>query len=220
MFEFYKALTFNTEPPTLYSFMESIVNYGKEEKTKIKDLASASRSKVFNFEYPITSELKANFETTFLNHYMFRRINFDTFTSFQIHLQVKLQTIMPKYLKMLEGFNKLDFDGEREVHTKESGSTGSITSSGSDSTTTDNRYSNTPQNTLQDVQDGTYLTDYTFNQGNSSSESSSSSTSNLNETITIDKFDTIDEYIKFMKVANNVYELIFKECDPLFYGLV
>ena len=28
------------EPPTLYSLLNSIVNYGEEEQTKIKDLAT------------------------------------------------------------------------------------------------------------------------------------------------------------------------------------
>jgi hypothetical protein len=39
--DFYKALELNNEPPTLYSFMESIVNFDKEDedRTKIRDLA-------------------------------------------------------------------------------------------------------------------------------------------------------------------------------------
>ena len=39
----------NDDPPTLYSIMQSIVNYGKQDKTKIKDLAEESRTTIFNF---------------------------------------------------------------------------------------------------------------------------------------------------------------------------
>ena len=39
----------NDEPPTVYSLLESIVNYGKEQKTKISDLARAGRTTFFDF---------------------------------------------------------------------------------------------------------------------------------------------------------------------------
>ena len=42
----YPFLPRNCEkPPTLYSILESIVNYGKDDKTKIKDLAKVGRTK-------------------------------------------------------------------------------------------------------------------------------------------------------------------------------
>ena len=46
-------------PPTLYSIHESIVNYGKDDKTKIKDLASAGRSTIFDFDYPLSNKIIA-----------------------------------------------------------------------------------------------------------------------------------------------------------------
>ena len=38
-------------PPTLYALLNSIVNFGEEEKTKIKDLAKVGRSTIFDFDY-------------------------------------------------------------------------------------------------------------------------------------------------------------------------
>ena len=38
-------------PPTLYSIMESIVNYGKEKNEKIVDLATNARTTIFDFDY-------------------------------------------------------------------------------------------------------------------------------------------------------------------------
>ena len=226
-YDFYKALSINNEPPTLYSFMESIVNYGKEpeERIKIKDLAAASRNKIFNFDYPV-SELfgKENFETLFLKHFMFRRINFDTFTSFQIHLDVKLNEIMPKYNKLIDGFNRLNFDGDVETHTRSQVDVNNMTSNNTNTNnvTSDVRYNNTPQGELEAIQEGTYLTEYTYNQNESNGTTSTegNSTNNTNENIEIKRVDHIDEYKKFLEVYNNIYEMIFKECESLFYGII
>ena len=47
----------SNKPPTIYFLLESIVNYGKDEKTKIKDLAREGHSRVFDFEYPISNNI-------------------------------------------------------------------------------------------------------------------------------------------------------------------
>lgn len=229
--EIYKQLSMNDEPPTLYSLMQSIVNFNRQpdNQVKIKDLAQYSRETIFDFDYPISESFgKEAFEIMFLNHYMFRRINYDTLTSFQIHLNVKLNNIMPKYNKMIEGFNKIAFDGTVETHTRtltDSKAGNSTTlSQVADHSTNDNRYSDTPQGDLTSVQDGTYLTDYTYNQvnatSNSNSSSSNTSNSNVAENITIKKGDSIDEYKKYLDLINNIYSMIFKECDSLFYGII
>lgn len=243
-----KELSFNMDPPTLYSIMESIVNYDKEEseKVKIRDLPSQARSTIFNFSYPIDEEIlnKEEFETIFLKHYMFRRINFDTVESFRIHLDVKLNSIMPKYLKMLEGFKSLNFLGNVETHIREENvegtdtttrtdsSTSSLSSSATDTTTSTTKFSDTPQDHLTDVTDGSYINEYTeVSNSNSSSSSSNGSnslsssnildkTNTTSETITITKADEIEEYKKYLEVCNSIYEMIFKECDSLFYGVI
>ena len=226
-FEFYKSLSMHDEPPTLYSFMESIVNYSKspDEKVKIKDLPANARSKIFNFDYPVSPLFgKENFETLFLKHFMFRRINFDTFTSFQIHLDVKLNEIMPKYNKLIDGFDRLNFDGDVETHTRTQEDVNNMTSSNTNqnNVNSDVRYSNTPEGELEAVKDGTYLSEYTYNQNESEGHTSTegSSTNNTSENIEIKRVDHIDEYKKFLEVYNNIYEMIFKECESLFYGII
>lgn len=65
----------NENPPTLYAILNSIVNYGKEEKTKIEDLAKESRTQVFTFNYPLSEKVnKEDFETLILNRFLMRRI--------------------------------------------------------------------------------------------------------------------------------------------------
>lgn len=245
---FIDGLMFNDLPPTLYSIMESIVNYDKEEneKVKIRDLPSQARSTIFNFTYPINETVlnKEEFETIFLKHYMFRRINFDTVESFRIHLDIKLNSIMPKYLLMLDGFSKLNFLGNVETHTRSENiigrdstsrtdnSTNNLSNTTSDSTTSKTKFSDTPQNLINDVDDGAYVSEYTdvSNTGSATSTSNGSSsltssnitdkTNSTSETITITKADEIEEYKKYLEVCNSIYEMIFKECDSLFYGVI
>ena len=83
--------TWNEKPPTLYSILESIVNYGTDDKTKIKDLAKSGRETIFNFTYPLSNKVtKEDFECMILNHFIMRRIGFETVTAFRIQLNVKL----------------------------------------------------------------------------------------------------------------------------------
>lgn len=247
--EFNKALSMCDLPPTLYSIMESMVNYDNPDPVKIKDLSTYAKSKIFDFYYPV-SELfpKDRFEDLFLKHYMFRRINYDTVTSFKLHLEVKLNDIMPKYYKMLEGFNGINFDGDVETHTRtqtdsktstsnsinNSTSNSTINNTSSDTTETENKFSDMPQDLIDDIKDDKYVTEYTQNKGTSTGSSNSNSTNdttnnttnnttdngNLSETITIKRADSIDEYQKYLQVMNNIYSMIFKECDSLFYGLI
>ena len=220
--ETYKALTMNDEPPTLYSLMNSYVNFNKEESelVKIIDLPNAFKDYLFDFSYPLDDEFKASFEENFLSHYMFRRIGYDTYMSFKIHLKNKLNEIMSKYNAMFDEFSNLDFLGVNETHTRTISGSSSSQSSGTSGTTSDNRYSDTPENQLTDVQNGTYLTDYTYNSQTGSSSASASGTSSSTETITIHRGDSTDEYLKYQEKILNIYTMIYKECDSLFYGII
>lgn len=235
---FNKALDLYDDPPTLYSIMQSIVNFENDNPVKIKDLPELSRSTIFDFDYPSTGTSfdKAEFERMFLTHYMFRRINYDTLTSFKLHLNVKLHDIMPKYIKMFDEIGKLNFDGTKEVHertmvdNKESTSSGTSTGTTSteDATTSDNRFSNTPQNNINDIKNGEYMSEYTYTQNNSNastdsetnSTTESSDTSNVKEDIIITRGDNIEEYQKYQELSLNIYSMIYHECDELFYGIM
>lgn len=164
------------KPPTLYSILNAIVNGDKEDEetqTKIRDLAKEGRNKIFDFDYTLSNLIsKEEFETMILNHYMTRRIGFDTVTNFKLHLQVKINAIMPKYNIL---FDNLEHVLEDEKITRsgtdkvQSTNKQSSTNTNTTNSTTDNRFSDTPQGRLQDVQNGEYVTDYTYNQANGSS---------------------------------------------------
>ena len=216
----------NTKPITLYSYMDSIVNYGKaeNEKKKTRELATYSRSTIFDFDYPLSTNVnRADFEKQILNHFIMRRLGFDTPTAFEIALENKLNEIMPKYNKMFDMMNNWSVFTDGESVTREQETTSELTneSSTSSSGTSDRRYSETPQSELSNVRDGKYITDYNYDTdtrtGEDSSESNGAGT--LSETINRTISNKVDSYLKFEKIEN-IMAQIYKDLDVLFYGLI
>ena len=247
-FIFYPFLPPNCDkPPTIYAILNSIVNGTKEpvDYTKIKDLAKEGRSTIFDFDYPLTPNVSAEtFETMILNHYMMRRIGFDTVTAFKLQLNVKLNDIMPIYNKMFDALKNWDIfnDGEKEIRsgfdnrdsnsTTENNNKLENNSTTNTTSTSDNRHSDTPQNRIDDVKNGNYVTDYSFdtniNSGNDSSTSAGNSVSKSNSTDKNNYEETIirsaSDKISIMKEMQTniraIYSLIFEKLDDLFYGII
>ena len=224
-------------PPTLYRLLNSIVNFDEDEQTKIKDLASAGRSEIFDFDYPLSTNVdKEDFEVMILNHFLMRRIGYDTLNAFKIALNVKLNEIMPIYNKMfdmLEGWTIFN-DGENVVRTLTDSGTNSQTSStqtttsGTSQNTSDRRYSDTPQQQLTNVRDGKYITDYNYDTdngttsstANGSNSSSGTDSRTSRETITRTPSDKMKLYKEFIENKKSIMTMIFEDLDVLFYGLV
>lgn len=204
-------------PPTLYSILESMVNYDAENKVKIKDLSSYGRLKIFDFTYPLTDKVnKEEFETMILNHFLMRRIGYETMTAFKIALNVKLNEIMPIYNKMLDSLIGWDLFNDGEVVT-ESG-TNTLTNQTTSQNISDRRYSDTPQNNILNVRDGRYITDYNYDSDNG--EANSISNGSDERTIKRSPSDKIKIYKEFIENRKSIYTMIFEDLDSLFYGLV
>ena len=253
--------SYNQQPPTVYSILESIVNYEKEPKTKIKDLAKEGRTKIFDFDYPLTNKIsKEDFECMILNHFLMRRIGFETVTSFQIQLNVKLNEIMPMYNKMFESLENWEIFNDGEIITRTgtdnrtqnstqnstqkstNNTNNNLTNHSTTSTNdvSDRRNSELPQNQLEDLRNGSYVTNYNYDtntnngEDNSTSEGSSISTNNssnnstnnstdkniYNETITRTPADKIAIYKEFQENLKSIYGMIFKDLECLFYQLI
>ena len=94
---------------------------------------------------------------------------------------------------------------------------------------TDRRYSKTPENQIEDVKSGRYMSEYEYNQGENKSDSTGNDKSNTTEKgtnngKTIENIERsvsmpIEVYTKFENVAH-IYNLIFKDLECLFYQLV
>ena len=251
LFMFYPFLPPNcNKPPTIYTILESIVNPDVDlnepaPDVKIKDLAKAGRSTIFNFDYPLTSNItKEKFETMILNHFLQRRIGFETVTTFKIQLDVKLNEIMPLYNKMFDALENWEIFNDGEVTTRTgtdnrtTQNTNKTSNSLSNESTTkttdtsDRRNSELPQNQLEDLRNGSYVTNYNYdtntNSGNDSSTSkgTSEATNNgtdnniYNETIKRSPADKIMILKEMQENIKSIYSLIFKDLDCLFYSLV
>lgn len=227
-------------PPTIYSLLESIVNYGKDEKTKIKDLAKEGRTTFFDFDYPLTNNItKEQFETMILNKFIMRRIGYDTLTAFKLQLNVKLNSIMPLYNKMFDALENWNIFNDGEV-TTETGTderqttnttqnTLSNSSTTQSSSTSDRRNSELPQDQLENLRDGSYVGNYNYDtdtsNGSDSSTSNGSATSNgtdnneYTKEIRRSPADKIAIMKEMQTNINNIYDMIFKDLDCLFYQL-
>lgn len=231
----------DSRPPTLYSIMNSLANFNKEDKTQIINLAKETHDKIFNFDYPLSNKInKEKFECMILNKNIMRRIGFDTVTSFQIQLNVKLNEIMPMYNKMfesLEGWNLFE-DGEttseegrdeRNTNSK-SESTQQNTSNTITSNVSKRRNSELPQSEIENVENSSYLTNYNFdtdeNTGNDTSISKGNAENITEDTNKYEKitkrspYNKIEIYKEFQENIKSIYTLILKDLDCLFYGLV
>lgn len=237
--------SYNQQPPTVYSILESIVNYDKEPKTKVKDLAKEGRGKIFNFDYPLTNLItKEKFETMILNHFLMRRIGFETVTLFLIQLDIKLNEIMPLYNKMFESVENWDIFNDGET-TEKTGTDNRIIDNTAETSNTlknqsttrsneisDRRNSELPQDQLELLRDGSYVSNYSYDQNNgeSTDNSSSNGTSNsknntkddnqYHEIVKRSPADKIAIYKEFQENINSIYGMIFKELECLFYQLV
>lgn len=224
---------YNDKPVTLYAILQSLVNYGKEDKTKIRNLAKEGRSKIFDFDYPLSNYVnKEEFETNILNHFMKRRIGFQTVTDFKIHLEVKLNEIMPMYNKMFDVLEKYNiFEGEKTIkdgtgnRTVDNQSEMNNNSTSNVHNVTDNRYSELPQSEIQNVKNASYLTKYTLDDSKTDSRDESKATGKNNtkdDNIYHEEETRIDPklMLEYMENVTNIYTLIYKKLDCLFYQLI
>lgn len=233
-------------PPTIFSILDSAVNFGKSEDEKVKTskIAEVGREIIFNFEYPLTDKIsKKDFEKIILNHFLFRRIGTETVSSFVINLNVKMNEIMPIYNKMFDAFENWDIfnDGEKmertgndnQVQTNNSNMTNTSNNNVTSNVTdiSDRRYSDTPQSQLNEVQNGNYMTNYSYdtNKNNSSNTSNSNSSSNAtsntnnknnyNEIVKKTQSNKIEILKEMQENIKSIYSLIFKDLEDLFYQL-
>ena len=88
----------------------------------------------------------------------------------------------------------------------------------------ENRFSEYPMDQLDDIKDGSYVTNQNYNTNDSTSDTSMNSTSNDNntikETIKRSPVDKMTIYKSYLDTKNSVMSKIYKELDSLFYQLV
>ena len=230
----------NKMPPELYNLLKAIA-FENNIETNLYNLPEKTHQLVFDFDYPLFEKVdKDKFETNILEYFIQRRIGYETYTVFKMQLRNKLNVIMPYYNKLFSFLDGWDLftDGETITHTltgtdkKQTDSTtdNTLNSNTQDTSTQDLRNSKYPQNQIEDLKNGTYVSDANFNQfsnnGSSNSTGSTAYNENNNSTNTLEEetkrtpADKLAIYNNFIESKNNIMQKIYDELDVLFYQLV
>lgn len=190
---------------------------------KVSDILAQSWDKIFDFDFPIFDEsYRSVLCQKILKHYYTREIGFETVGLWKLKLDTAMNEIMPYYNKMYQSAN-LDYNplydtDYRRMHEgydeskTDVGATGDDTSlrANTSSGTAFNAYSDTPQGSLQNVRNETYLTNASKDTRDSTSvDTFIGHTENDSTT----KYNSIDEYIDHIvgKMPGRSYAALIKE---------
>lgn len=236
------------DPPQVFYLLREYAKEYYPNPIKTNELAKYCRGYFFDFDYPLEIEDKEHFECMIINHFLMRRIAYETVTAFKISLEVKLNEIMPLINKLFVALDGWELFTDGEMTTRDlsdnritnNNSTNSQTTTGERSSQdiheagNEQTFSDTPENKMQDIRDGNYASEFTVNKSddtlNSASNDSTTTTgentssvddkNTVHETVKHTPGDKIDLYTKFLQNRQNVYTILFKELEPLFYQLV
>ena len=200
-----------------------------QERDKVDQIIEAARTKIFDFSYPIFDvNYKPILERKILNHYYTREISYETVGVWKLHLQAKMNEIMPMFNKLYEvellSYNPLwDVDlTEDKTRTIDTDTSGTANRTDSTATTNDtqvaqqqseehnehgqNLYSDTPQGQVTNLAEGKYLTNATMTSDGGDSIGNTNTTTHATGseaytrgTMETGTVDTTDLYVKHIK---------------------
>lgn len=184
----------------------------------IENVIKKALPKIFDFDFPIFDEdYRTVIETKIIKHYYTREISEETVGLWKLRLNTKMNEIMPYYNQLYKAwsvdFNPLyDTDISTE-HTLDNESTQTTTGKSTD------RFSDTPQGSLQNIENNTYLSNATIVDSNASG--TSNSTDEYLEKITgkrgsMSYSKMLDEYRESLI---NIDSMIIVDLKDLFFKL-
>lgn len=242
---------------------------GLKESTGYENIAQViegARVKIFSFPYPIYDEnYRAVLETKILKHFYTQEIGLETYGLWKLKLDAKMNEIMPYYNQLYESsthkFNPLyDVDVSRQ-HTRTNNGKQILdgrvvsdseqdnhimvdgTSENSVTRTDTDKYAETPQGGLTDLQNDRYLTNARMTNATDTSKGSSGETTTGNLTIntstetnnnttinnTEDYIETVtgkqgtgsysSMIMEYRESLINIDMMIIKELEELFMGI-
>lgn len=187
----------------------------------INEIISGSRDKIFSFDYPLFDpEYKPTLEEKIIKHYYTREICAETFGRWKLFLESRLLEIMPYYNQLYESalmkydifedVNYLRTGNRTGEESGENSNTGSTVHAGTDTLDGDytansvgwSKYSDTPQGSVQNIDNDSYLTNATKNTSDDESTTDETRTSNYTDTRTDNgehSKNTLEEYSELIK---------------------
>lgn len=230
--------------------------------SNIPQVIANSRTQVFDFNYPIfDTAYKETLETKILLHYYTREICEETVGLWKLRLWRKMVEVMPYYNQLynsakLEYEPFYDVDITRQHTTEKEGtqeSTGSGTSGSESSSKTEtsssadvttegwNMYSDTPQGSVTNLENETYLTNATkdTNDQNTTSQQTTEDSSTVNNTYQDSLNQTTNDTENYLETVKgkqgtasyskmlqeyretflNIDMMVIDELEDLFFGL-
>ena len=216
----------------------------------VNEIISLARPKIFDFDYPIFDPAyKEVLETKIIKHYYTREIGAEVYGLWKMYLNTRMNEIMPLYNKWYKS-ELLDFNpmhdtdltrqrsGEVTANKDDSGTqTGSGTNESSTSSTGTgwDLYSDTPQGSIENLDQNAYLTnarkttDNSTGSSNGSFSTNQTVTNNSNAKTTEAYLETIKgkqggvSYSKLLKEYRetfvNIDQRVINELDDLFMRL-
>lgn len=138
----------------------------------IENVIKKALPKIFDFDFPIFDEdYRTVIETKIIKHYYTREISEETVGLWKLRLNTKMNEIMPYYNQLYKAwsvdFNPLYDTDITTEHTLDNESTQTTTGKSTD------RFSDTPQGSLQNIENNTYLSNATIVDSNASGTSNS-----------------------------------------------
>lgn len=189
-----------------------------ESSDDVTSIVTQAAPKIFDFDWPIFDEsYRLPLEVKILTAYYTREICEETVGLWKLRLKSKLNMIMPKYNQLYES-ERLTFSPFYDTEYTRRGSNAGSGSSESSSSGND-MFSDTPQNGLQSVASGEYLT--TANVSNGSSSGSSSSEGSFEETVSGKMGgSSFSRLLKeYRETFLNIDSMVIGELNDLFMGL-
>lgn len=185
-----------------------------QEKT-VDEIIAAARTNIFTFYWPAyNTDWKEQIEKFILKYYYTREIGFETVGLWKLKLEVRLEEIADKYNTIIDVIeqtrdenNKLHI--EKMLYNIDVESYGKTEGSGGSK----DKFSDTPQGTLSNVETGTYLTDYRAIETENAQETTATEkgyrgSKTKAELLKDDNLDVLD-----------ILNRIARECDDLFFKL-
>lgn len=184
----------------------------------IENVIKKALPKIFDFDFPIFDEdYRTVIETKIIKHYYTREISEETVGLWKLRLNTKMNEIMPYYNQLYKAwsvdFNPLYDTDITTEHTLDNESTQTTTAKSTD------RFSDTPQGSLQNIENNTYLSNATIVDSNASG--TSNSTDEYLEKITgkrgsMSYSKMLDEYRESLI---NIDSMIIVDLKDLFFKL-
>ena len=204
---------------SLLNLNENVVSNG------VDDVLEQTWDKVFTFKFPIFDEAyRKELCIKILRHFWTREIAHETYGAWKLRMETKLCDIMPYYNQLYKSelleFNPLyDVDFTRTTNRDSADTVNGVNDGTSKST---DLFSDTPQNGLQDVESGEYLTNASVSDNNYRNNNTTNSNSNENfwEKVQGRTHKPAAQLLMdFRKSFLNIDMLIIDELEPLFMQL-